>query len=169
MNNIFFTSDTHFYHKNIIRYCNRPFSSIEEMNGVLIDNWNSVVKNNDVVYHLGDFAFCGRGILGSTIKKLNGNICLCKGNHDKYSNTIYFESGIKEILQSLNTIKINGSNFVLCHYALRVWNKSNRGSFHCFGHSHGKLGEYKNSYDVGVDNNNFTPISYEDLIKKFKR
>jgi calcineurin-like phosphoesterase family protein len=168
MINTFFTSDTHFYHKKIIKYCDRPFFSIEDMNEYLIDSWNSVVKNGDIIYHLGDFAFCGRATLKSIIKKLNGRICLCMGNHDKYSDTIYFESGIKEILRSLNSRKINGNYFVLCHYAMRVWHRSNRCSFHCYGHSHGNLEEYENSYDVGVDNNNFIPISYDDLIEKLR-
>ena len=82
MSKIFITSDTHFSHKNIIKYCNRPFSSVEEMNSVLTDNWNSIVSKDDLVIHLGDFSF-GRTIesIKNHLDKLNGNKILILGNH----------------------------------------------------------------------------------------
>ncbi|MCB0512609.1 MAG: metallophosphoesterase, partial [Bacteroidetes bacterium] len=79
-----FTSDTHFFHENIIKYCNRPFSSAEEMNEVLIDNWNSVVKPGDIVYHLGDVTMGQKshGQFSSLWTRLNGRKRLVVGNHD---------------------------------------------------------------------------------------
>ena len=80
--NIFFTSDTHFWHNNVIKFCNRPFSSIEEMNDTIIENWNRVVDKNDIVIHLGDFCFCGSDKFKELVEKLNGRIYLILGNHD---------------------------------------------------------------------------------------
>ena len=80
--NIFFTSDTHFWHDNIIKFCNRPFNSIEEMNDTIIENWNKVVGKNDIVFHLGDFCFCGSDKFKDIIERLNGYIYLILGNHD---------------------------------------------------------------------------------------
>ena len=83
---VFFTSDTHFGHKNIIKYCNRPFSDIDEMNKVLINNWNKVVSEGDIVFHLGDFAFGGFPLWESIRSRLNGSIYLIRGNHDFKQN-----------------------------------------------------------------------------------
>ena len=94
MSRIFVTSDTHFSHVNIIKYCNRPYASVEEMNNALIDNWNSVVKNDDLVIHLGDFAL-GRTIqdIKKHLDKLNGNKILILGNHDSLSQDDYIKCG----------------------------------------------------------------------------
>lgn len=80
-----FIADTHFYHKNIIEYCNRPFSDIEAMNSFIIEKWNSVVKSGDTVYHLGDVALCSDALLRQIRECLNGQICLVRGNHDNRS------------------------------------------------------------------------------------
>ena len=77
---IFFTSDTHFEHSKIIDYCKRPFSSIEEHDKTLIQNWNNVVGQDDTVFHLGDFAYGNSQFISNIIKQLNGNIILLKGN-----------------------------------------------------------------------------------------
>jgi len=81
---IWFTSDTHFYHKNIIKFTNRPWNTVEEMNNALINNWNEVVKPNDTVFHLGDFAFTSNGNWKKLINELNGKIYLILGNHKIY-------------------------------------------------------------------------------------
>lgn len=80
--NIFFTSDTHFCHTNIIKLCGRPFSDAEEMNEVLIKNWNNTVGPNDIIYHLGDFCFAGSAEWHSILGRLNGRIYLVIGNHE---------------------------------------------------------------------------------------
>ena len=103
-NKTFFTSDTHFGHAAIIQYCSRPYKSVEEMNQVLIDNWNSKVKKDDIVYHLGDFIFGGSKLWYEIFSKLNGNIVLIMGNHDArnlrkdYDNLLYYRT---------NQLKIN--------------------------------------------------------------
>ena len=81
-NKVFFTSDTHFYHANIINFCKRPFANVETMNEALIENWNAVVGANDIVFHLGDFCFGGSAEWTNILNRLNGRIYLIVGNHD---------------------------------------------------------------------------------------
>lgn len=175
--NIFFTADTHFCHNNIIKYCNRPFSSIEEMNEVLIKRWNKIVEPNDTIYHLGDFGFAKPDILEKIVKRLNGKIHLILGNHDKNlkGKTDLFES-IREINKiyisdlTLNTKK-KRQGIILCHYAMKVWDRSHYGYWHLYGHSHGTLKYDPNSLsmDVGVDCHNYAPISYEKIKCKMAK
>lgn len=164
--NIYFTSDTHFFHKNVIKYSNRPFESIEEMNETIISNWNKVVKKQDTVWHLGDFSF-HKDINESLkiLKSLNGQIHFIIGNHDRTIRKIFdrFQS-----VQYYHELNMNKQKFVLCHYALLTWNKGHYGSIMLHGHSHGSLNhmnENTRRLDVGVDNFNFTPISVDEIIK----
>lgn len=160
-------------HINIIKHCNRPFECIEEHDNILIDNYNSVVSSKDYVIHLGDFSF-SRGkndiFINNIIKKLNGKIIIIFGNHDKYAKTkkeLFFQS-----CDGIHEVKIGSEKIICCHYPLLSWNKAFYGSRHVFGHVHSSPIKYfkhqPNSYDVGVDNNNFTPIAYEDLILKLE-
>lgn len=153
--NIWFTADTHFGHKNIIRYCNRPFSSVEEMDESMIESWNEVVKTNDddIVFHLGDFAFKNHE---KYLSRLNGVKYLIRGNHDpKNVEDVHGWSGVSSLLE---TIMPDGTLLVMCHYAMRVWNRSHHGSLHIYGHSHGTLPGTSQSCDVGADCWNFRPI-----------
>lgn len=155
---IYFTSDTHLDHKNIIKYCDRPFKNINEMNETIVENWNKIVHPTDTVYHLGDFSF-GESIR-EFVERLNGKIILIKGNHDPFNiKRMNVFDKVFDILE----IKLNGISITLCHYAMRVWNKSHFNSWHLYGHSHSKLPSQGKSHDVGVDNNNFTPISFDEL------
>ena len=160
--NTFFTADTHWYHKNIIKYCNRPFSSIEEMNEILINQWNSKISKGDRVYHLGDFAFGQREKILELTKILNGSIIIIEGNHDEIGQPEnYGFAGKHQLL----TVKINGIYITMCHYAMRIWERSHYDSWHIYGHSHGTLESIGKTWDVGVDNNNFTPVEFEELKK----
>lgn len=155
----FFTSDTHFGHANIVRYCNRPFDSIEEMDEAIISNWNRVVSKSDTVYHLGDFSFKDPFIYK---KRLNGKIVLIRGNHDhKFKNLQKIFDSVYDLL----SLKLHGYYLVLSHYSMRVWDRSHYNSYNIYGHSHGRLPEYGKSYDVGVDSNNYTPINFGDLME----
>lgn len=89
---IWVTSDTHFNHANIIKYCNRPFSSVEEMNETIIANWNKVVSQGDTVYHLGDFALGDKSLIPDFIRRLNGHISFIMGNHDNLDIMKSFET-----------------------------------------------------------------------------
>jgi calcineurin-like phosphoesterase family protein len=163
MTDIWFTSDTHFGHKNIIKFCNRPFKSIQEHDEILIQNWNSLVKQNDEVYHLGDFVLERREYAEKILKRLNGRIRFIRGNHDKVMKG--------EILKRFEWVKdyyeMKGPDkrkIVLCHYAFEVWNKSHHGSWHLHGHSHGTL-KFKDikRLDMGVDTNNYKPYSIDQI------
>ena len=89
----FYIADTHFFHNNIIRYCNRPYASVEEMNEALIDNWNKTVQPNDTIRIVGDFAFGGKQRLLEVMPRLNGNKILIHGNHDYYKKDFYLSAG----------------------------------------------------------------------------
>jgi calcineurin-like phosphoesterase family protein len=149
---IWFTSDQHFDHKNIIGLCQRPFNSVEEMNEILVQNWNNVVAHDDTVYVLGDFAWKNPK---PHIEKLNGNITFIIGGHDK-----------KLTGEKLLEVKIDEQWFILCHYPLYSWNKEYYGSIHLHGHNHNNPIEYKrNRINVGVDMWDFYPVSINDILK----
>lgn len=150
----FFTSDEHYYHSNIIKYCNRPFRDVHEMNEKLIENHNALVGSDDCTVHAGDFSFGNLEKTKGIISRLNGKHIFLQGNHDRWS-----ESRLEQIWEK----KIDKKFVVVCHYAMRVWNKSHRGSWHLFGHSHGTLPGIENSFDVGVDNNRYIPVSFDKI------
>jgi calcineurin-like phosphoesterase family protein len=165
----FLTGDTHFNHANIIQYCSRPYHNVDEMNEALIEGWNSVVKPNSSVIHCGDFAFANRHEqVAGILKKLHGHIHLVIGNHDKTPVTT--ASGFESV-SNIRIFKISGMEITACHYAMRVWNKSHHGTYHCYGHSHGKLPDdpHSRSMDVGVDGNGFKPVSLEYFIDKMDK
>ncbi len=172
MNNIYFTSDTHFGHANIIKYSNRPFSNVSEMNETIIENWNKTINKNDIVYHLGDFGFMRDHELDSILKRLNGQKFLIFGNHDKTLRKMGFV--LRHFIWSkdyfeLNTqIKNESKKIVLAHYPFFTWNKSHHGSWNLHGHCHGSINEmnkFSRRIDVGVDcpYSKFTPISLKRI------
>ena len=160
---IYFTADWHLFHTNIIKYTNRPFNNIEEMNETLIKNYNSVVKKSDTCYFLGDMAFGFKNY--EIFRKLNGTKHLIKGNHD--DRKVFSLTNIFESISDIKEITIEKQPIVLCHYAMRVWSRKHYGSYMLYGHSHGTLErdlEYPN-FDVGVDTklSNYYPISFEQI------
>ena len=163
----FFTSDTHFGHANIIKFCNRPFTGVEEMNEALVENWNKKVKPGDLVYHLGDFSMkIDKFQSLKYLERLNGNIEFIPGNHDGYERYWAASRNIGgfNILPPLTERTICGQNMVLCHYALRTWHHDLKGTWHLFGHSHNSLPSYGRSRDVGVDTTkDFAPIHFYEL------
>ena len=182
---VFFTSDTHFGHSKIIDYCKRPFSSIEEHDKTLIQNWNNVVGQDDTVFHLGDFAYGNSQFVSNIIKQLNGNIILIKGNHDlrNMNPTLYniFSDAVYQarILIDKQTVYLNHFPFLCFEHGDINLYKDNY-SIQLFGHVHsGPLTSSEDTsrlnillptqYDVGVDNNNFTPISWIDVKNKIKQ
>ena len=153
---VFFTSDTHFWHTNILKYCNRPFKSVEEMNETLILNWNKTVPENGTVFHLGDFSFCGPTKTKEILNQLNGQIILVKGNHDYNSTLKLFD----EVYPQLH-INIENKSIYLNHFPFASFPDN---CFQLFGHLHSNSGIYsKNQYDVGVDNNNYKPVSWKQI------
>lgn len=159
--NIWFIADTHFWHTNIIRFCKRPFSSVIEMNETIINNWNSKVGVSDTIYILGDFALkCPVHRVSTLLNILHGKKIFILGDHDKQ---IWKCKDYLEEITPLKNIKIDNIPITLCHHCMRVWSKSHYNSWHCFAHSHGGLTPVGKSHDVGVDNNNFAPISFDEL------
>lgn len=170
---VFFTSDTHFGHANIIRFCKRPFENVEEMNEVLIENWNKVVSDDDTVFHLGDFAFGGFPYWEAIRLRLNGHINLILGNHCIHNVNRQNSERLGKMFDwvgEMLTIHINRRPIILSHYPLRCYPD---GYWNLFGHIHSGPNStskdvlenvFKSTqYDVGVDNNNFTPISYKQI------
>jgi calcineurin-like phosphoesterase family protein len=166
---IWFISDTHFGHKNIIRYCNRPFKDIEEQTEEIVKNWNAVVSARDHVFHLGDVGYGSPQYLYRVLERLNGKIYLIKGNHD--SAVIRNPASQRfEWIRDTHLFKaqVTGKTYrlFLSHYPHRSWPESNRGSFHLFGHTHGNMAPYGLSFDVGVDSNNYKPLSLEQVAER---
>jgi len=165
---IYFSADQHFDHINIIKHCNRPFSSIGEMNETLINNWNSVVAPRDFVYILGDFTLSDVDVAFTYLNRLHGKKLVMPGSHDRWMRKLRGDGMVSNnvwVLPPLYTLKVEKQTIVLCHYAMRTWDKSHYNSWQLYGNSHGKLPPVGKQWDVGVDNNNFFPISL-DMVKK---
>lgn len=165
---VWFTSDRHVGHVNILKYCQRPFYYVEEMNQALIDNWNSVVGPNDLVYDLGDITMSyKKDKMFEIYSQLNGKKILIRGNHDN-PKTIPIEA-FESIHKSLQ-ITGEGYDFILIHDpATASANHMNAQKYLC-GHLHSTPDRrvYYNWIDVGVDAHNFTPVSLETILKLFK-
>lgn len=154
---IFYISDTHFDHENIIRLAHRPFASLDEMNAEMIKRWNAVVTADDTVYHLGDFAWRRRSYWA---EQLNGQIVYLRGNHDNKADKDYAE------------IEDGQWKLVLFHYPIVSWNGWYHGRFHFYGHVHGSPLDYMpldwraRAFDVGVECLDYTPRTATEIIMK---
>ena len=160
---IFFTSDMHLAHKNIIKYSNRPFGNVDEMNATLIANYNSVVRAGDTVYDLGDFSFANPKHF---LPLLNVAPIRIKGSHDHD-----LKEGIAPrmlVIEPKGLVYEEGDqiSITLCHYAMRSWEQSHYGSWHLYGHHHGMLPPYGLSFDVGVDCWGYRPVSLAQVREK---
>jgi len=157
----FFTSDEHFFHKNIIKFSERPFSTLEEMHEEIIKKHNEIVKNSDRVIHLGDFTLLKNSPKNlNIIKRLNGDHTFLQGSHDYWLKNKKYE----QIWEK----KIFDQYIVCCHYSMRVWPRSHYNSWQLYGHSHGRLEPVGKQWDVGVDNNCFYPFSFDQLAEIMK-
>jgi calcineurin-like phosphoesterase family protein len=146
---VYLTADTHFNHTNIIKYCHRPFKTIEEMNDTLVINWNRVVKINDMVIFLGDLGFKDNGNIW--VSKLNGNKLLIRGNHDKSGkpNTVF---------------EYNNEIFLLTHRMIPI---ADRNIWNIHGHSHDKgilVDKENKSMCVSTELTGYTPIDIDKLL-----
>ena len=177
---------THFGHKNILRFCKRPWDTVEEMDEGLIQNWNRVVGKDDIVFHLGDFAFAPNSQWKKLIDRLNGHIHLILGNHDVVrwpGDKIMelFDGVYQQIILKIDerTVYLNHFPF-LCFAHSNPYLYGDNYAINLFGHVHsGPLSKgddigrlqylFPTQYDVGVDNNNFFPVSWtqvESIINK---
>ncbi|MGD9900972.1 MAG: metallophosphoesterase [Spirochaetales bacterium] len=167
---IYYIADTHFGHKNIIRMCNRPFASIDEMNETLINNWNKKVKPTDTVYIIGDMFHHLNRDPSEILERLNGEKHLILGNHDpkwlrNYPQTAkYFKT-----ISRMELINVTAGTATLCHYPMFSF----EGKYLIYGHIHEKRQEPLWSYtkdnefmlNAGVDVNNFEPVNFYELQK----
>ncbi len=174
---IWFTSDTHFGHANILRYCGRPFDSIEEHDEELVRRWNALVGDKDDIYHLGDFCFTRAGKSADYyLKKLKGRIHIIWGNHDKETRRLYrhlfaSHADYREIYIDAKWLldePPQKTKVVLSHYPMRAWNACGHGSFHLWGHEHGNMEPWGLSFDAGVDCHSYRPISVDEVVKKMR-
>lgn len=171
---IWFTGDEHFFHRNIIRYCNRPFKSHDDMKTTIIKRHNSVVKGDDLVYHIGDFAMIGssqsdklKGILNS----LNGSHELILGNHDELKPQKYIDIGFQRVHTSLRlhiyeyVIELHHDPSVYCLIESTLKEEFWKRSCIVHGHIHTlyRVMPSRRCINVGVDVHNFTPINFDTI------
>ena len=184
---IFFSSDHHANHENIIKFCKRPFENIQEMNQELVKRWNEKVPKDGIVFHLGDFAWGGYNVWKNFREQLNGNIYLIKGNHCLKNMT----TTAKELFIDVNMqmrIEIEGRKIWLNHFPFLcysgVYREFNVLEYNIFGHVHLSNIKERNAgrdcercyqmlfptqYDVGVDFNEFAPISWYEVDERIKK
>lgn len=193
--NIFFTSDLHIGHRNILRFCNRDktFADVKAMDTGLISRWNSVIGGGDIVFNCGDFLwFPSTHEYGRIFKKLNGFHYIIPGNHDdaekmkeavaKYNlqDKVHICSDVVTLyLEGFPSQKIKIQEIILCHYPLLTWSHSNQRTLHLFGHIHSldihEMKEWEvpmqfrpNMLDVGCDSHFYTPIALEKVYKELE-
>lgn len=186
---VFFTSDLHFGHQNIIRFDNRPFKNVEEMDEELIRRWNEKVEKDDLVYVLGDLFWNGDcNFVQNTLKRLNGQIILIKGNHDRWLHN----AGNKKLLAGIkdyDDIKVTLKDgtikrCILSHYFMPFYNGHFNNAIHLHGHSHTtkesdmefKITKYLNEngypneiYNVGCMYYDYAPVTLDEILEEEKR
>lgn len=174
----YFTSDLHFCHNKPFIYEDRGFNSIEEHDAAIIKNWNSIVKDEDTVFILGDLMLCNNREGIKKINQLNGNISIILGNHDTSTRINVYKDELMKIcsITYADIIRYKGYNFFLCHYPLETENFDDRGMKHTLinlhGHTHSKAtftNEYPYKYNVALDAHNMYPVSIDNIIEDIKK
>jgi calcineurin-like phosphoesterase family protein len=172
MSETFFTSDHHFGHRNILKFCKRPWDTVDEMNAGLIQAWNRVINSRDNVYILGDFSL---GIkineVCDILDQLKGIKHFIRGNHDQFASKRAF-SGFFQWVKDRYTLRMKDDDnqyLELFHYPIESWKNMTHGSIHLHGHTHGTLShrnrDIVNRLDIGVDCcPDYAPIHYEDML-----
>lgn len=177
---IWLTSDTHFGHTNIIKYCARPFENTDVMDATLIENWNKCVAPNDTVYHLGDFAWGTIGYWEKIREQLNGDIILIIGNHDERFVSLERAQKLFKEMTYQKRIWHNNRCIYLNHYPFLCYGGAYKGEdavWQAYGHVHTTdrtekgldqqrtTYAFPTQYDVGVDNNDFRPIHIDEFAE----
>lgn len=187
--NVWFTSDLHFCHRNILKYTDRinvmglnaENPNLDQMNQWIIDKWNSRVMREDTVYMLGDFSFINTDLTRKLLEKLKGHKHLIWGNHDKSLKGLenYFEScsQIKEAVFKKENFPFMEENMTveMCHFPILSWDKRSHGSVMLHGHCHGNMDDYNTNsgelrVDVGLDGKlaNYDMVSLKDVYLYMK-
>lgn len=185
---IYYTSDLHLGNSNIIGYENRPWKTVDEMDQGLIDRWNSRVKDKDKVYVLGDFCFKGASKAITFLEQLKGEIHLIRGNHDHFMGQLSFQewsqwdsmamSAQRPSRRIINEgwykhFEDSGREVVLCHFPIMYWDgMDDRGSYHLYGHMHSRPNKqhtHPMTFNVGVDVNDYYPVTLDELLGRRKK
>ncbi len=177
MSSVFLTADEHHGHDKIREYCGRPFSNVTEQTEAIIQRHNAVVPDSlgFLTIHIGDW-FWHTLTLGEALTilgRLHGRHAFIFGNHDEliekhrdvFAQQLDWIKGENKA-SGCHIVRFNGRELTLCHYAMRVWNKSHKGSGMLFGHSHNELPVIGKSFDIGVDGHDFAPWSLEEVEAK---
>lgn len=171
-----FTSDTHYWHKRIQEFCpdTRRGKDADEMTELMIEAWNKRVKPDDKVYHLGDFSFGSSVQTANLVGRLNGNIYLIKGNHDKVIENEFIRSRFTWV-KDYAFIRMGDQKIALMHFPIESWDQMHRGAWHFHGHLHGDTHHeckvLENRLDVGVDtrkDREMAPYHYDELVEIIK-
>lgn len=176
--NTYFSSDWHLGHANIIKYDKRPFKTVEEMDLAIITNVTEQLQKGDTLYYLGDFAFTrsmneAEGHM-KALALTGANLLFIKGNHDKRDTIkLYEKYGTYLGEQKKIKLEVRGHEYeiVLNHYAMRVWDKSHRGTWHLYGHSHHSLPDLQESlsFDVGINGWDYKLVSFDQVKEKMAK
>ena len=170
---IYYISDLHFSHENIIKLCNRPYKTIEEMDEDIINKWNSIVTPNDVVRILGDVALARskddveKAI--KLVKRLNGNKSLIVGNHDA---KLLKDERFRQLFSSIkhySKVTDSGRKVILSHYPIEEWDGFYKGYIHLHGHVHNNdvnLKKINNRYNVSLEVLGYKPRTLDELINR---
>ena len=165
MDNVFVIGDPHFFHKNIISYCNRPYANVDEMNEDLIRKWNSVVSNDDTIWINGDFAFGNKTKAQSIVPRLNGKKNLVLGNHDRFSIKDYYDMGFNRVYDHPTII----NEFIVISHQPLQWVKDGGVFLNIYAHVHTQE-MYKdytaNSFCSSAERIGYTPIRLTDILSK---
>lgn len=173
---IFYTSDLHFGHENVIRFDNRPFRSVSEMDYTLIHLWNSRVQPDDTVYIVGDFAYRNTRPAEWYLQQLQGKKHLLIGNHDQAlledsAAVSYFES-----IEKMCHVTDGKEQACLCHFPICEWNGYRKGHLHIYGHIHNRKDDTfqimrtrTGAFNAGCMINHYMPAPLHELIKNNQR
>ena len=169
----YFTADLHFGHANIIKHCNRPFATAEEMDEALIANWNNTVTVRDEVYILGDLTMLPALKAHEYLTRLNGRKYFIRGNHDKFLKGFEQYESDFDWIKDYFVLRTNTHRLVLFHFPIIEWDQYYRGAIHLYGHVHNSAtsaallqGLKGLAFNVGVDVNEFKPVSITEIIKR---
>lgn len=168
----FFIADTHFCHEGVIKFNQRPFADVAQMNQALIENWNAVVKSpKDEVYILGDFLYRGTAQQANQIlRQLRGKKYLIRGNHESYLQDPEFDTSQYSWVKDYATIKYHKIKFILFHYPILEWDKYFQNAIQLYGHVHDTRLDYfsetlgPRAINVGADLINYRPISIDQVL-----
>lgn len=164
--NIWCISDNHWSHANIIHLCNRPFQNIDEMDKYMIEKWNSVVNDNDIVIHCGDFALCTKGRFIEIMSQLKGRKILVQGNHDNRSWKFYLDNGFNLVCKYFSMKGILFTHRPFDYFDLTEEKLNVHGHIHNNELKHGYDTTDQKRINISVEVINYTPINVEELIEK---